>query len=61
MDPTGIREFVVGAGGKSHYAFAAPIANSEGRENTSCGVLKLTLHAGAQLVPVARATLTDSD
>ena len=54
---------MVGTGGKSHYTFAAPIANSEVRDNTSYGVLKLTLRAGSynwQFVPVAGATFVDS-
>ena len=41
----GIREFVVGTGGKGHYPFAAPLANSEVRNADTFGVLKLTLHA----------------
>jgi chitodextrinase len=62
-DANGIREFVVGTGGASHYTFGAPIANSEVRDNTSFGVLKVTLHAGSydwQFVPVAGASFTDS-
>jgi len=62
-DPNGIREFVVGTGGASHYTFSAPIANSEVRDNTSFGVLKLTLHASSydwQFVPVKGASFTDS-
>jgi chitodextrinase len=62
-DPNGIREFVVGTGGASHYTFATPIANSEVRDNTSFGVLKLTLHSTSydwQFLPVAGATFTDS-
>jgi hypothetical protein len=62
-DPAGIREFVVGTGGVSHYTFAAPIANSQIRDNTSFGVLKLTLHAFSydwQFVPVAGATFSDA-
>ncbi len=62
-DPKGIREFVVGTGGASHYSFDAPIANSEVRDNTSFGVLKLTLHPDFydwQFVPVAGASFTDS-
>lgn len=61
---SGIREFVVGSGGRSHYAFAAtPDANSEVRNSDAWGVLKLTLSAGAyswQFVPVAGMTFTDS-
>jgi acid phosphatase type 7 len=62
-DANGIREFVVGTGGASHYTFASPVANSEVRDNTSYGVLKLTLHSGSydwQFVPVAGASFTDS-
>jgi hypothetical protein len=41
----GIREFVVGSGGKnSHRWFAAPKPNSEARNADAFGVLKLTLH-----------------
>jgi len=62
-DPKGIREFVVGTGGASHYSFGTPIANSEVRDSMSFGVLKLTLHAQSydwQFVPVAGASFTDS-
>jgi acid phosphatase type 7 len=62
-DPKGIREFVVGTGGASHYNFGTTVANSEVRDNTSFGVLKLTLHPGGydwQFVPVAGASFTDS-
>ncbi len=40
----GIREFIVGTGGKDHQAFAKVAANSELRDDTTFGVLKLTLH-----------------
>jgi acid phosphatase type 7 len=46
-DSAGIREFVVGTGGAGLYSFAAPVANSEVRDSTTHGVLKLTLHAGS--------------
>ncbi len=63
-DPArGIREFVAGTGGESHYPFGTPIANSEVRNSTTFGVLKLTLSAGAYswaFVPVAGSTFTDS-
>ena len=39
----GIRQFVVGTGGASHYDFGAPDPNSEFREASTFGVLKLTL------------------
>jgi hypothetical protein len=40
----GIREFVVGTGGKNHYSFNTPLPNSEVRNSDTYGVLKLTLH-----------------
>jgi len=40
----GIREFVVGTGGKSHRPFGIPEATSEIRNSDTYGVLKLTLH-----------------
>jgi calcineurin-like phosphoesterase family protein len=39
----GIREFVVGTGGKSHYPFAAIRPNSQVRDANTYGVLRLTL------------------
>ena len=39
----GIREFVVGTGGKSHQGFTTVAANSEVRNSSTFGVLKLTL------------------
>jgi calcineurin-like phosphoesterase family protein len=59
----GIREFVVGTGGKSHYGFDSPIANSQVRNDDTFGVLKLTLHAYSydwRFVPEAGKTFTDS-
>jgi acid phosphatase type 7 len=59
----GIREFVVGTGGKSHRPFAPPHANSEVRNTDTFGVLKLTLRPGAydwQFIPEAGKTFTDS-
>jgi Calcineurin-like phosphoesterase len=59
----GIREFIVGTGGRSHYAFPIIRANSEVRDNTSYGVLKLTLHAASydwEFVPAPPGTFTDS-
>jgi hypothetical protein len=58
----GITEFVVGTGGESHYTSGTPIANSVVQNDTSFGVLKLTLHPGSydwQFVPVA-GNFTDS-
>ncbi|PZR62030.1 MAG: hypothetical protein DLM71_07380 [Chloroflexi bacterium] len=62
-DPSGIREFVVGTGGKSHYGFLTSQANSEVRDTGTFGALKLTLGAGRydwQFLPVSGATFTDS-
>jgi hypothetical protein len=45
-DANGIREFVVGTGGKNHYAAdPPPVANREVADGQTYGVLKLTLHA----------------
>jgi acid phosphatase type 7 len=63
-DPArGIREFVVGTGGKNHRPFAEPKPNSELRDATAFGVLKLTLKPGAydwQFIPEAGKDFTDS-
>ena len=59
----GIREFVVGTGGRSLYAQGLPTANSERRNASTFGVLKLTLRSTGfdwQFVPVAGSTFTDS-
>jgi hypothetical protein len=62
-DAKGIREFVVGTGGASLYSFTAIQPNSEARNNSAWGVLKLTLHSTSydwQFVPAAGQTYTDS-
>jgi hypothetical protein len=59
----GIRQFTVGTGGKSHYTVGTVKANSQVRNGSTYGVLKLTLHATSydwQFVPVPGATFTDS-
>ena len=44
VDPArGIREFVVGTGGRSHYGFVSIQPGSQARDSTSFGVLALTL------------------
>ncbi len=44
LDPAaGIREFVVGSGGKSHYAVEQAMTNSEALDSETFGVLELTL------------------
>jgi hypothetical protein len=63
-DPSrGIREFVVGTGGAGLYAFGPPQPNSEVRDASANGVLKLTLHQDSydwSFEPVAGQTFTDS-
>jgi acid phosphatase type 7 len=60
----GLREFVVGTGGFSHYPFpGVPIANSEVRNASSFGVLVLTLYEDRyewQFLPAAGQAFTDS-
>ncbi len=63
-DPVhGIRQFVVGTGGRSHNGFATIRANSQVRNGDTYGVLKLDLRAGGyswQFVPEAGRTFTDT-
>ena len=63
-DPAkGIRQFTVGTGGRGLYAIGVVKPNSEVRNGSSYGVLKLTLRPTSydwQFVPVAGATFTDS-
>ncbi len=59
----GIREIIIGTGGASHSFVGAPIANSEVRNSTAYGVLRLTLHPSTydwQFLPVAGQTFADS-
>lgn len=42
--PGGMTEFVVGTGGRSLYAFGTPLSTSAARDNSTYGVLRLTLH-----------------
>jgi len=63
-DPEGgIREFVVGTGGRSYYSILGPIANSELYNDETYGVLKLTLRPEGyqwRFLPVEGETFTDS-
>ncbi|HSF16449.1 MAG TPA: Ig-like domain-containing protein, partial [Vicinamibacteria bacterium] len=63
-DPTGMRQFVVGTGGVELGSLGITIAaNSEVRDNTSFGVLKLTLWPNSydwEFIPVAGASFSDS-
>jgi hypothetical protein len=60
----GIREFIVGTGGRdSHYGFAATAPLSEVRDNSTDGLLKLTLHPGGydwRFLPVPGGTFSDA-
>jgi len=60
----GIRQIVVGTGGRSHYPFpGAFVANSEAHNADSFGLLKLTLTATGyswQFLAQAGSTFTDS-
>jgi hypothetical protein len=59
----GIREFVVGTGGASLSSWHSDALNSEVRNNTTYGVLKLTLNPISydwEFIPIASQTFTDS-
>lgn len=59
----GLREFVVGTGGASHYGFGSALSTSQIRNSSTYGVLKLTLTSTSyswKFVPVAGKTFTDS-
>ncbi len=59
----GIREIIIGTGGRPLYNFNTIKPNSEARNNTVFGVLRLTLRADSydwRFVPVAGGTYTDS-
>jgi hypothetical protein len=62
-DPSfGLRSFVIGTGGFSHYGFGTALPTSEVRNADTFGVLKFTLRAGGydwQFVPEAGKTFTD--
>ena len=70
QDPTGIadpgrgiREFIVGTGGAGLGSFRIPVPNSEVREISTYGVLKLSLHPTSydwEFIPIAGQTFTDS-
>ncbi|MEO5590281.1 MAG: Ig-like domain-containing protein [Gemmatimonadaceae bacterium] len=59
----GLREFVVGTGGRALRTLATTRANSQVFDVTSFGVIKLTLSAGSytwQFIPIAGQSFTDS-
>lgn len=60
---SGIRQFVVGTGGKDHHPFGTPVPNSEVRNSETYGVLQLTLHPRSyqwRFVPEKGKSFTDS-
>ncbi|HEU4641499.1 MAG TPA: PKD domain-containing protein [Gemmatimonadaceae bacterium] len=63
-DPTfGIREIIAATGGQAHGSFGTTAPNSEVRDRTSYGVLKVTLSSGSyawQFIPIKGATFTDA-
>ncbi len=62
-DPYGIREFIVGTGGKNHSSFPTVVANSAVRKTDTFGVLRMTLHAGSyewKFLPEPGKVFTDS-
>src|SRR3954471_8839859 len=62
-DPSGIREFVVGTGGRSHYRLRTVEANSEIHNSHTFGVLALALPPGSyewSFVPEPGGQFTDS-
>ena len=61
--PDGIREIIVGTGGKSLYGFGAPARNSEVRWDGGFGILELALAPEGyawRFVPADGASFTDS-
>jgi acid phosphatase type 7 len=62
-DPTfGLRQIVVGTGGRDHRSFGSPLPHSEVRNGDTFGVLKLTLRADSydwEFVPEAGKSFTD--
>ncbi len=59
----GIREFIAGTGGKSHFNFLTPMWSVEAYNYDTFGVLALTLHVNSydfRYIPEAGKTFTDS-
>ena len=62
-DPNGIRQFVVGTGGADHGSVGGAEPNSQARNGTTFGVLKLTLRGNGydwRFIPEAGGTFTDA-
>lgn len=64
LDPEhGVRQFVVGTGGKSHYEIKTALPNSEVQDDETYGVLRLALHPDGydwRFIPVEDGSFTDS-
>ena len=59
----GLRQFIVGTGGKDLTGFTAPLPNEEAHQDSSFGVMKLVLHQPSydwQFLPTAGDTWTDT-
>ena len=59
----GIRQFVVGDGGRALVPFTSVMPNSQVRDAATFGVMQLTLHANSydwKFLPIAGSTFTDS-
>ena len=59
----GLREIVVGTGGRNLYDFGSVLPGSEVRDDSTFGVLKLTLRTDGydwEFVPIAGSAFTDS-
>jgi hypothetical protein len=59
----GIREFVVGTGGKDFHGFSTPLPTSEVRNRDTFGILQLTLRPTSyawQFLPIAGQSFTDT-
>ncbi len=60
---SGIREFIVGTGGENHTSLGTTAVNSEVRNSSTFGVLRIVLHSGSyawKFTPESGASFTDS-
>ncbi len=63
LDAAGVRNFVVGTGGASLFSFGSTITGSQARNNSTHGVLRLTLRPTSydwEFRPTVGATYTDT-
>jgi hypothetical protein len=64
LDPDrGIRQLIAGTGGRERRKFRRPAPNSEVRDRSTYGVLKLSLHPESydwEFIPIAGGEFTDS-